>query len=320
MDVTNLKKLNSPLINSSPELLARLSQMLPRSPKTTTSLKSIIYGLGIPEPLLARIREDQPALYLLDVWTVMDRVVVSFSEPLSSSVQLLCAEYDVDFANFDDGPDLSKPGLALFDMDSTAIEIECIDEIAKRAGVGEKVSLITERAMAGELDFEQSLRERVAALAGTPVSILDEIRQQIPYMSGMSALVTFLKAHNWKVAIASGGFTWFSDEVKNRLELDTAISNQLEMVDGKLTGCLLGEVIDAQKKSDILSELSQEFDIPLANTIAVGDGANDLVMMATAGLGIAYHAKPKVQEKAEVSIISNDLLGVACILSASLFR
>lgn len=217
-------------------------------------------------------------------------------------------------------PELAKPGLIVMDMDSTAIQIECIDEIAKLAGVGELVSEITERAMQGELDFEASLRERVAALKGADESILSQVRQTLPLMPELVELVNTLKALGWKTAIASGGFTYFSDHLKEMLGLDFAQSNTLEIVDGKLTGKVLGDIVSAETKADILVTLADEYDVEPHNTVAVGDGANDLVMMATSGLGIAYHAKPKVQQQAQTAICHAGLGGVVCILSAALVQ
>ncbi|MFA0520579.1 phosphoserine phosphatase SerB, partial [Vibrio sp. 10N.222.55.E8] len=163
-------------------------------------------------------------------------------------------------------PDLSKPGLIVMDMDSTAIQIECIDEIAKRAGVGELVSDITERAMQGELDFEQSLRQRVGALKGADEAILEQVRQSLPFMPDLVELVNTLNKLGWKTAIASGGFTYFSDYLKDTLNLDHAQSNTLEIVDGKLTGEVLGDVVSAQTKADILVELADEYELELHNT------------------------------------------------------
>lgn len=254
----------------------------------------------------------------LMAWSVGDYDVCLMKGRLTPAFYALSDEFEFDLAFCENLPQLSKPGIALFDMDSTAIQIECIDEIAKRIGVGAQVAAITERAMQGELDFEDSLRSRVKILKGTPVKILDEIRSTIPYMSGMHHLTTTLQDWGWKVAIASGGFTCFSDQVKQDLKLDFACSNQLVIENGFLTGELEGTIVDGQQKAAILLELAKRYHIPLSNTIAVGDGANDLAMMAQAGLGIAYHAKPSVQASAQVAIRHADLIGVMCVLSASL--
>ena len=208
-------------------------------------------------------------------------------------------------------PSLSEPGLLVMDMDSTTIEIECIDEIAILAGVGEEVAEVTERAMLGELDFAQSLHQRVATLAGSPVTILSDVAKNIPLMAGLKPLITELKKHNWKIAIASGGFTYFADHLKQTLDLDAAFANTLEIVDGKLTGKVLGDVVDAQVKADSLAILSKEYAIPANQTVAMGDGANDLVMMAAASFGVAFHAKPIVLAQADSSI---NVQGLDCLL------
>jgi phosphoserine phosphatase len=208
-------------------------------------------------------------------------------------------------------PTLSKPGLLVMDMDSTTIEIECIDEIAKLAGVGEEVAEVTERAMLGELDFAQSLHQRVATLANSPESILSDVAKNIPLMAGLEPLILELKKHNWRIAIASGGFTYFADHLKDTLNLDAAFANTLEIVDGKLTGKVLGGVVDAQVKADSLAILTKKYQIPQNQTVAMGDGANDLVMMAAASFGVAFHAKPIVLAQADSSINEQ---GLDCLL------
>lgn len=230
----------------------------------------------------------------------------------------ICDILGLDCASLENIPFLYEPGLALFDMDSTAIQMECIDEIAKFAGVGARVAALTEQAMRGELDFEQSLKARVAALKGTDISVLEQVQAGLRYTPGMAQLTASLHARGWKVGIASGGFTLFSDRVKKDLSLDFAKSNQLVIEKGKLTGELTGKIVDAQLKADILHKWAARFEIPMCNTLAVGDGANDLLMMNAAGLGVAYHAKPKVKKEANVAISHADLGGVFCVLSASL--
>lgn len=208
-------------------------------------------------------------------------------------------------------PTLNEPGLLVMDMDSTTIEIECIDEIAVLAGVGEEVAIVTERAMLGELDFAQSLHQRVATLADSPETILSDVAKNIPLMAGLKPLIAELKKHNWRIAIASGGFTYFADHLKESLNLDAAFANTLEIVDGKLTGKVLGDVVDAQVKADSLAILSKEYQIPANQTVAMGDGANDLIMMAAASFGVAFHAKPIVLAQADSSI---NVQGLDCLL------
>ena len=187
-----------------------------------------------------------------------------------------------------------------------------------QAGTGELVSEVTERAMRGELDFTASLRQRVATLKDADASILLQVRDALPLMPGLAQLVLKLETLGWKVAIASGGFTFFAEYLRDKLRLTAVVANELEIMDGKFTGNVIGDIVDAQYKAKTLTRLAQEYEIPLAQTVAIGDGANDLPMIKAAGLGIAYHAKPKVNEKAEVTIRHADLMGVFCILSGSL--
>lgn len=199
-------------------------------------------------------------------------------------------------------PKLAQPGVLVMDMDSTTIEIECIDEIAALAGVGEEVAAVTELAMQGELDFAQSLHQRVSKLANAPESILADVANNIPLMAGLENLISLLKEHKWKIAIASGGFTYFADHLKNMLKLDAAHANTLEIIDNTLTGKVLGDVVDAQAKADCLLALQKEYNLPYEQTVAMGDGANDLVMMEAAHFGVAFHAKPIVLKQADSAI------------------
>ena len=226
-------------------------------------------------------------------------------------------DVEVDIAKLDFSPKLSQAGLLVMDMDSTAIQIECIDEIAKLAGVGELVSAITESAMRGELDFEQSLRRRVGTLKGAPESILQQVRENLPLMPGLVETIETLQKYGWKTAIASGGFTYFADYLKALLQLDFAASNQFDIEDGKLTGLVKGDVVDAQYKAKTLQRLLEKYGIDSQYSIAIGDGANDLAMMNVAGLGVAFHAKPKVQQQAQIVVNFADLTALLCLLSAN---
>ncbi|MFM2590805.1 phosphoserine phosphatase [Vibrio sp. TBV020] len=257
---------------------------------------------------------------VVDTWKVGEYEVALMAGELTEQHEEILQALELDYSPLHDMPDLTKPGLIVLDMDSTAIQIECIDEIAKLAGVGDEVSEVTERAMQGELDFEQSLRQRVGKLAGADESILSAVREQLPFMPDLPELIGTLKQYGWKTAIASGGFTYFSDYLQEQLGLDHAQSNQLEIVDGKLTGKVLGDVVSAQTKAEILEQLAEQYEIEPHNTIAVGDGANDLVMMDAAGLGIAYHAKPKVEQQAKSAVRYVGLGGIICILSAMLVK
>lgn len=225
---------------------------------------------------------------------------------------------DCDFAVLASLPDFAKPGLVLMDMDSTTIQIECIDEIARLYNVGDEVAAVTAAAMRGELDFNGSLRTRVSKLAGAPESVIKQVADNMPLMPGLKALIAGLKAAGWKVAIASGGFTYFANRLKEDHGFDAAYANTLEIVDNKLTGEVVGEILNADVKARTLQELADKFAIKPQQTVAIGDGANDLVMMAASAMGIAIHAKPIVQEKASVALNNLDLEGALCILTASL--
>lgn len=205
-------------------------------------------------------------------------------------------------------PKLATPGVLVMDMDSTAIQIECIDEIALLAGVGPEVAAVTAAAMRGELDFAQSLRQRVATLKDAPEQVLATVLERLPLMPGLEALVATLLQHNWTVAIASGGFTYFTEALQQRLGLTATFANVLEIQHGKLTGQVLGDIVDAQVKAQVVQQLAGSRDIPHSQTVAIGDGANDLPMLAVAGLGVAFHAKPLVQAKAQYAIRQGSLL------------
>lgn len=204
--------------------------------------------------------------------------------------------------------------LICFDMDSTLIETEVIDELAERAGVGEKVRAITERAMRGEIDFKESFTERVALLKGLDESVMKEIAESLPITEGVERLMRVLKRAGYKIAILSGGFTYFGNYLKHKFGIDYVYANELEIVDGKLTGHYVGDIVDGQRKAELLKLLAQVENVDIAQTIAVGDGANDLPMITVAGLGIAFHAKPKVKQTARQSISTIGIDGVLYFL------
>ncbi|MBA1202879.1 phosphoserine phosphatase SerB [Pseudomonas capeferrum] len=204
--------------------------------------------------------------------------------------------------------------LAVFDMDSTLIEAEVIDELAKAAGVGEQVSAITERAMRGELDFRASFKERMALLKGLDVGVLDQIGASLRLTEGAETLFVELKRLGYKTAILSGGFSYFAKQVQARLGIDYVFANELEVVDGKVTGVAVEPIVDAQRKADLLTELARKEGLQLEQTIAVGDGANDLPMLALAGLGVAFRAKPLVRQSAKQSISTLGLDGILYLL------
>ena len=223
----------------------------------------------------------------------------------------ISSELGVDIAFQEDNIFRRNRRLVAFDMDSTLIQAEVIDELAKEAGVGDQVSAITESAMRGELDFKQSLRKRLSLLEGLDESVLKAVAARLPLTEGAERLISNLKKVGYKIAILSGGFTYFGEILKQRLGIDYVYANQLEIRDGKLTGKALGEIVDAEKKAELLQEIANKEGISLQQVIAVGDGANDLPMLNLAGLGIAFHAKPKVKEGAGQAIST---LGLDSIL------
>ena len=219
------------------------------------------------------------------------------------AVQRFCAEQHIDCAYVQDYQTIKKFGLCVMDMDSTLISIECIDEIADMVGIKPQVAAITERAMQGELDFAQSLRERVTLLKGLKESdLMRVLNERLTLNPGAAEWIDTCKKNNITTLLVSGGFTFFADRVKEMLNLDYAISNTLEITAGQLTGKVLGSIVDAQTKADELTKLRDKLGLTAEQTIAIGDGANDLKMMTAAGIGIAYHAKPIVQSQATYAL------------------
>lgn len=204
--------------------------------------------------------------------------------------------------------------LICFDMDSTLIHTECIDKLAEKAGVGDEVRAITESAMRGEIDFNESFTRRVALLKGLDESVMEEIAKELPFNEGLERMMTILKRVGYKTAILSGGFTYFGRYLQQKFGFDYVYANDLEVEDGKLTGRYRGEVVDGRRKAELLRLLCQVEHIDLEQAVAVGDGANDLPMLGLAGLGIAYHAKPKVKANAKQSISSIGLDGILYFL------
>jgi len=204
--------------------------------------------------------------------------------------------------------------LICFDMDSTLIETEVIDELAERAGVGDQVRAITASAMRGEIDFTESFTRRVALLKGLDVSVMEDIAVHLPFTEGLERMMTIVKRVGYKTAILSGGFTYFGNYLKRRFGFDYVYANDLEIVDGKLTGRYQGEIVDGRRKAELLRLLCQFENINIAQSIAVGDGANDLPMLNLAGLGIAFHAKPKVKATAGQSLSTIGLDGILYFL------
>jgi len=226
----------------------------------------------------------------------------------------IATELDIDIAIQQDNAFRRNRRLVCFDMDSTLINAEVIDELAKKAGVGEQVAQITERAMQGAIDFTESFTQRMALLEGLDEAVLEDIARNLPMMEGAECLIRNLKAYGFKTAILSGGFSYFGNFLKQRLGIDHVYANSLEIADGKLTGRVIHPVVDAKRKAVLLKQIAETEGLDPQQTIAVGDGANDLLMLSEAGLGIAFRAKPLVRESAKQSLSTHGLDGILYLL------
>ncbi|WP_460118626.1 phosphoserine phosphatase SerB [Pseudomonas sp. S2_C03] len=274
------------------------------------------YGLNIDhiDRLSGRMPLDTPADKGKGCIEFSVRGEAADPQALRAEFLNVAQELNVDIAFQEDSLFRRNRRLAVFDMDSTLIEAEVIDELAKAAGVGDKVSEITERAMAGELDFRASFKERLALLKGLDVGVLDSIGASLRLTEGAETLFAELKRLGYKTAILSGGFTYFAKQLQAKLGIDYVFANELEVVDGKVTGVAVEPIVDAQRKADLLKELAAREGLRLEQTIAVGDGANDLPMLAIAGLGVAFRAKPLVKQSAKQAISTLGLDGVLYLL------
>jgi phosphoserine phosphatase len=235
-------------------------------------------------------------------------------EKLRAEFLTIAQELNVDIAFQQDSIFRRNRRLVVFDMDSTLIDAEVIDELAKAAGVGEQVAAITERAMRGELDFQASFRERMALLKGLPESTLEQVAQSLRLTEGAETLISQLRRLGYKTAILSGGFTYFAERLQRHLGIDYVYANTLLIKGGVVTGEVQEPIVDGQRKADLLRELAQREGISLEQTIAVGDGANDLPMLSIAGLGVAFRAKPLVKQSAKQAISTLGLDGILYLL------
>lgn len=288
------------------------------SAKQITAVTHILAGQALNIDAIKRLTGRQP----LDESKAGVRACIEFSlrgtprdrDEMQRDLMKLSSELEVDFSFQRDNMYRRMRRLICFDMDSTLIQTECIDELAERAGVGEQVRAITESAMRGEIDFKESFTQRVALLKGLDVSVMKEIAETMPITEGVERLMFVLKRYGYKIAILSGGFTFFGEYLQKKFGIDYVYANELEVEDGKLTGRYLGDVVDGKRKAELLRLIAQVEKVDIAQTIAVGDGANDLPMLSLAGLGVAFHAKPKVKENAQQSINTIGLDGVLYFL------
>ena len=235
-------------------------------------------------------------------------------EQMKADFMKLSAEQEMDISFQEESMFRRMRRLICFDMDSTLIETEVIDELAIRAGVGDQVKAITEAAMRGEIDFCESFRQRCALLKGLDVSVMQEIAENLPITEGVDRLMRILKKVGFKIAILSGGFTYFGNYLKQKYNIDYVYANELEVENGKLTGRYVGDIVDGKRKAELLRLIAQVENVDIRQTVAVGDGANDLPMISIAGLGIAFHAKPKVKATAKQSISTIGLDGILYFL------
>jgi phosphoserine phosphatase len=266
----------------------------------------------IPPKFIAQMSEKL-AIHNINIWRIDNVDPTQFcSLDISTTSSLnvdwkqvkaelikIAGENKVDIAILKDNVFRRNKRLIVFDMDSTLIQAEVIDELAKRHGVGEKVHSITERAMNGELNFDQSLKERVRLLKGLSTNVMSDILENLPLTDGVPEFINTVKRLGYKTAIISGGFNYFAQGLKNKLGIDFAFANDLEIENGKLTGELKGTIVNAEQKAFLLDFLSQQESIMLEQVVAIGDGANDLPMLAKAGMGVAFHAKAIVRERAQ---------------------
>ncbi len=284
--------------------IAAVTQILSNQNLNIDAIKRLTGRVSIIE------KEEFPraCIQLSVTGTIVDK---SF---ITASFMEISRTLDVDISFQEDNMYRRNRRLVCFDMDSTLIQTEVIDELAELAGVGKQVKAITEAAMNGEIDFSESFKQRMALLEGLSEEVLQTVAENLPITKGAHRLMKALKYYGYKTAILSGGFTFFGNYLQKELGIDYVHANELEIKNGKLTGNYIGEIVDGKKKAEYLQAIADKEGIHINQTIAVGDGANDLPMLNLAGLGIAFHAKPTVKEKAESTISSLGLDGVLYLL------
>ncbi|MDP4239847.1 MAG: phosphoserine phosphatase SerB [Bacteroidota bacterium] len=291
------------------EITAKQLAMVTRTvSEQNLNIDSIIRLTGRPSLELNDENSNRSCIELSVRGTLLNKNI------LSSQFMQYTSELGIDISFQKDDMYRRSRRLICFDMDSTLIKTEVIDELADRAGVGNEVRAITESAMRGEIDFTESFKQRVALLKGLDERVLKDIAHHLPIMDGAERLISILKKIGFKIAILSGGFTYYGNYLKKLFDVDYVYANELEIIDGKLTGNYLGDIVDGKRKAELLKLISQVEKIDLEQVIAVGDGANDLPMLNLAGLGIAFHAKPKVIANAQQSISTIGLDGVLYFL------
>ncbi len=281
--------------------------------KVIARLSAILFEEGINIEKIGKLTQDK--LNCLEMIINAEKTI--HPREMTKKLLQLNAEFGVDIAVQKESLFRRSKRLIVMDMDSTLVQMEGIDELAKEAGVGPRVAQITEKAMNGELNFKEALRERVRLLKGLPEETLQKVYDRIPFTPGAKELIRVLQKMGYKTAVLSGGFNYFTDRLKKELNLDYAYSNQLEIIGGKLTGEVLGDIVDGTRKEELTEEITAKEGLSLDQVIAIGDGANDLLMIGKAGLGIAFNAKPKVREAAQYSITRKNLDSILYLLGIS---